>query len=112
MTDNISIDIYETQRGTCPYVKWESKLNKELRSYVRVRLNRIRLGNLGDTKAIRNGIHEIRLHRSPGYRIYFGKSGNQEVLLLCAGSKKSQTRDIEIAIKYWEDYKKTKEKEA
>jgi putative component of toxin-antitoxin plasmid stabilization module len=31
---------------------------------------------------------------------------------LCAGSKKSQTRDIEIAIKYWEDYKKTKEKEA
>ena len=57
---------------------------------------------------------ELRFHFGPGYRIYFGQIGNTlvlllcaGVLLLCAGDKTSQTRDIELAKTYWIEYKET-----
>ena len=34
---------------------------------------------------------------------YYAKKGNKIVVLLCAGSKRSQDRDIAKAKKYWED---------
>ena len=37
--------------------------------------------------------------------IYFGIIGNTIVLLLCGGDKSSQTRDIERAKTYWQNYK-------
>ena len=46
---------------------------------------------------MRGGLHEMRVHHGPGYRVYFLREG-QTVIVLCAGDKAtSQERDIERA---------------
>jgi len=79
--------------------------NLIIKNRIRTRINRIRLGNLGDCKTLRRGIHELRISFGPGYRIYFTKNTNTEILILCAGEKKTQKKDIKSAIAYWEEYK-------
>jgi putative addiction module killer protein len=39
-----------------------------------------------------------------GYRIYFGRTGDTIVVLICGGDKSTQARDIEEAISLWERY--------
>lgn len=75
MQNKIVIEIYETKNGRYPYVEWEAKLSKTIRAIVTTRLARMRIGNFGDCKSIQGakGIYELRIHISPGYRIYFGK---------------------------------------
>jgi putative addiction module killer protein len=93
------------QGGSCPFSKWISSLrDARARGIVRARLNRIRLGNFGDCKAVGEGVEEIRIDFGPGYRVYFGRQGSVVVVLLCGGSKKTQGRDIANAKKYWKEY--------
>lgn len=54
-------------------------------------------GNFGDCESVRNGISEMRVHCGPGYRVYFSRIGNVTYLLLCAGDKTTQKRDIRRA---------------
>jgi putative addiction module killer protein len=44
----------------------------------------------------------------PGYRVYFGKDGEQLVILLGGGSKRRQQKDIEAAKTLWSEYKRYK----
>ena len=76
------------------------------RARIRVRINRIRLGNFGDCKPVGSGVSEFRIDYGPGYRVYFGRVGEKPVLLLCGGSKKNQENDIKLAKEYWYDYKR------
>jgi len=39
------------------------------------------------------------------HRVYYGWDGEAAVILLCGGDKDSQRRDIELARKYWRDYR-------
>ena len=71
---------------------------------IQARLNRVRLGNFGDARALGGGVEELRIDYGPGYRIYFGRDGQTVVVLLCAGDKQSQRHDIETAKAYWRDY--------
>lgn len=103
MIEQFAIEYYETDTGKCPYLEWEDELTVELRAQVRKRLNRIRLGNFGDINHVEGGIFELRIHAGAGYRIYYAKKENKIVILLCAGSKRSQDRDIAKAKKYWQD---------
>ena len=76
------------------------ELDTVSRAGARIRINRIRLGNFGDCTPIKNapGLHELRIHlESTGYRIYFGKMKDIVVIILCAGNKKSQEKDIKKA---------------
>jgi putative addiction module killer protein len=75
------------------------------RAVIRVRLNRLRLGNFGDCKPVGEGVQELRVSFGPGYRVYFGRHGNTVVILLCGGDKGSQTRDIAKAREFWRDYR-------
>ncbi len=68
------------------------------------RLNRIRLGNFGDCHSVGDGVDEFRIDYGPGYRIYFGRLGAKMILLLCAGTKRGQQKDIERAKLYWKAY--------
>jgi putative addiction module killer protein len=64
------------------------------------------MGNLGDQKDVGGGVCEARLDFGPGYRLYFGRSGREVVLLLTGGDKKSQTKDIKRAREFWARYDK------
>ena len=103
----IEIVIYATDTDKEPFSNWQDKLDKKIKAIVMKRLDRIRLGNFGDSKRIQSGsgIWELRIDHGPGYRIYFGKEGSTIVILLTGGSKKSQTKDIAKAKQYWLNYK-------
>jgi putative addiction module killer protein len=51
------------------------------------------------------GVCELRVDIGAGYRIYYGRHGQELVILLCGGDKDSQQSDIRQAIQYWKDYK-------
>jgi putative addiction module killer protein len=72
---------------------------------VLARLARLRQGGLGDFKSVGEGVCELRVDYGPGYRIYFGQRGQTLVVLLCAGDKRSQDRDIRLAKQYWQEFK-------
>ena len=67
-------------------------------------LVRVSDGILGDTKHVGEGVYELRLHTGPGYRIYFGREGDELVILLIGGDKSSQQRDIQRAQRFWRAY--------
>jgi len=101
----IEIREYLTETGQSPFADWLLGLKEpQTRARVLARLNRIRLGNLGDSKPIGQGIHELRLSFGPGYRIYFAREAGSVVLLLCAGTKRTQRKDIERARSCWRNY--------
>jgi putative addiction module killer protein len=64
---------------------------------IQIRIDRLSLGNMGDVKAVGEGISEMRIDYGPGYRVYFKKTGKMILLLLCGGDKTSQTADIKTA---------------
>ena len=55
-------------------------------------------GNFGDCAPVGEGVFEMRIHAGPGYRVYYGRMGARVYLLLCAGNKSTQRRDIKQAI--------------
>ena len=61
------------------------------------RLDRLAFGHAGDAELVGQGISELRIHRGPGYRIYFQRRGNTIILLLCGGDKSTQAKDIKAA---------------
>ncbi|MEJ5309602.1 MAG: type II toxin-antitoxin system RelE/ParE family toxin [Anaerolineae bacterium] len=96
---------YLTESGQNPFREWlESLSDRQARARIRVRLNRIRLGNFGDCKSVGRGVSELRVPHGPGYRVYFGRQGNTVVILLYGGDKKTQSQDIALAQEYWKDY--------
>ena len=66
---------------------------------------RLEQGNLSNAKGVGEGVLEYRINFGPGYRVYFGRDGNELVILLTGGTKKRQQRDIAGAIEMWADYK-------
>ncbi|MBU1239638.1 type II toxin-antitoxin system RelE/ParE family toxin [Myxococcota bacterium] len=98
---------YVTEDGHNPFHKWLNLLkDRVVRARIRVRLNRVRLGNFGDCKSVGKGVSELRVDYGPGYRVYFGKTDTTIVLLLCGGSKKSQSKDIQNAHEFWADFQR------
>ena len=59
---------------------------------------------MGDTKSLGNGVHELRCHFGPGYRIYFIGRGDEVIILLCGGDKGSQDRDVAQAKRLAKDW--------
>ena len=83
---------------TPTFQNWYDRLRDvEAKARIDVRIDRMSLGNLGDTRSVAGPIMEARIHHGPGYRIYFLRRHNQIIILLCGGDKSSQRRDIERA---------------
>ena len=61
------------------------------------RLDAAVIGHFGDCEPVGDGISEMRIHVSAGYRIYFMRRGKFVYLLFCGGTKASQARDIKRA---------------
>lgn len=99
----MKIVIYSTETGRVPFLAWLDELDEKTRTIVYTRIDRIKLGNFGDSKPIKNGngIRELRISYGPGYRVYFALRGTTIVILLFGGNKASQQRDITKAKQYW-----------
>lgn len=82
------------------FVLWLDAL-KDRRAQVRIaaRLRQAERGNLGDWQPVEGEISEMRIHYGPGYRLYFVRRGRVIVVMLNAGDKSSQKRDIRRAVK-------------
>jgi len=95
---------YVTPDGHEPFEEWlDSLRDKKTQAIVLERLNRVRLGDLGDCRHLGDGVYELRIHYGPGYRVYFGELEAVIVILLCGGSKRTQKRDINKARGYWHE---------
>jgi len=67
----IEIELYETASGHCPFDDWfESLRELHTRAKILTRLDRLKMGNFGDCKALGDGIAELRIHYGPGIRVY------------------------------------------
>lgn len=86
--------MYEV-RQTAAFAAWLSELRDPVgRKVVEGRLRQLASGTVGDSKGLGSGLHELRIFAGPGYRLYFVRRGPMVVLLLCAGDKSTQSRDI------------------
>ena len=100
------IQLYISPAGKIPFSRWFDSLRDEkAKTTINKRLNRVRLGNLGDYRSVGEGVCELKIDYGPGYRVYFGQVGTTIILLLCGGDKSSQEQDISLAIEYWNDYR-------
>lgn len=103
----IKIEHYLLENGSDPFDEWlQSLKDTRGRAKIKVRLRRMSLGNFGDHKGLGDGVSELRFEYGPGYRVYYGNINNLVVLLLCGGAKPTQSKDIETAKRYWQEYKK------
>lgn len=98
--------IYVTAEGREPFSEWLSALrDQRARAKIRVRLDRVSLGNFGDCYTVGDGVQELRIDYGLGYRVYFAQVGTTIVLLLCGGDKHTQSKDIETAKRFWNEYR-------
>lgn len=100
------VEYYLTSTGSCPFTDWLNSLrDRATVSRIRIRINRVMLGNFGTVKAAGQGVSELKIDHGPGYRLYYAMSGKTVVLLLVGGDKSTQSADIEAAKHYWKDFK-------
>ena len=104
----VEIHEYHDQADHSPFLEWFEGLNSDAARKIMTALYRIGLGNFSKVKSVGSGVLECRIDFGPGYRVYFGKDGERIVILLGAGTKQRQQRDIHQAIDRWEDYKQRK----
>ncbi len=83
------------------FLEWFNSL-KDLSTRIRLarRLDKARLGNLGDVKALTDGIYEMREKFGPGWRMYYVIRGKTIIVMLGGGDKSSQSNDIKMAKKF------------
>jgi putative addiction module killer protein len=86
-------------RQTSVFAKWLGGLrDRRARARIQVRLDRLALGLAGDVKPVGSGVSELRIDHGPGYRVYFKRKGDDVVILLAGGNKRTQDRDIQRAL--------------
>ena len=102
-----TLEIYRDARGREPFIDWYEAI-RDIRTQARIRnrLRRVEAGNLGDCKPVGRGVIELRLDFGPGYRVYFAELADR-LILLTAGNKATQQRDIRRAQAYWAEYKES-----
>ncbi len=102
----IEVRFYTDRQGNSPLMQWLNDAKEaRVRALVSARLERLRGGNFGDCKPLREGVLELRIDYGPGYRVYLSRQGQLLVLLLCASDKSEQSRAINEAVKYLNDWK-------
>ena len=97
-------------RSTSVFGKWFLGVDTRARQLVDDAVARMRLGNMGDCKRVGSGVLERRIDSGPGYRIYFGREGDNLILLLAGSTKRRQQRAIAEAQALWREYKQRKRK--
>lgn len=100
----IEIREYLTPSGRNPFRVWVDALDMKTQERIYSRIRRLSQGNFGVNRHLGSGMHEAIFDFGPGYRLYYGYHLGKLVLLLCGGDKSSQSKDIETARGYWQQY--------
>lgn len=109
----IELRHYVTADGRDLFGVWLKRLrDAKARARIEVRLGRLERGLFGDCRPVGEGVSELRIDHGPGYRVYFCRDGDAIVILLCAGDKRTQARDIRDAIDFRKDYDNRKDRGA
>jgi len=96
---------YVTSEERDLFLEWRRQLrDRKAAIAVDRRVNRMELGNFGDHRFCCDGVWEQCIDVGPGYRVYYAIAGNQLILLLCGGGKRTQNEDIDRACSYWLDW--------
>ena len=84
------------------FFKWLNKLDHKTEAIILKQIEK--MGRLGvqesnNLKAISGAInlYELKIYYGAGYRVYFTVQNEEIVIILCAGDKSSQNRDIKNA---------------
>ena len=93
---------------TKAYNDWlESLKDQQARTRIAARIFRFEeTGHPGDTKAVGEGVREMRFDFGPGYRVYYIVLNSTVILL--GGNKSTQVSDIKTAKEfatYWKGQK-------
>ena len=81
------------------FAEWVDNIrDMPTRIRLRRRVNKAKLGNLGDIKAVGDGIWEMREFFGPGWRMYYIQRGPILIVMLGGGDKSTQQADIAAAI--------------
>lgn len=102
---------FQTEDGDRPFALWFEDLDPRAAAKITTAITRLSLGNTSQVKGVGSGVLELRIDFGPGYRVYFGKDGDDIVILLGGGTKKRQSGDIAGAQDRWLDYKARKKAE-
>ena len=91
------IQVYEVQK-TDEFDEWLLALTDQ-RAIAKIvsRIERLGMGNAGDAESVGEGISEMRIHHGAGYRVYYKRTGNTIMMILCGGDKSTQAQDIKRA---------------
>lgn len=104
--NNEKITVVEYLReGKSLFKRWFNALDAYAAAKITTALYRLEQGNFSNVKSVGKGVMEHRIDFGPGYRIYFGREGNDLIILLGGGSKKTQSEDIKKAQAAWMQYK-------
>ncbi|TNV17888.1 type II toxin-antitoxin system RelE/ParE family toxin [Buttiauxella sp. B2] len=105
MEVRLNVKYYETEDGDIPLEKWLTK-NKAAMAKLFAVTQRLKDGNMSSVKWLsgRPGIGEYRVNWGAGLRVYLMQDGDEIVILLCAGFKDSQDKDLARAETYRADY--------
>ena len=102
-----TVVIYTHKNGHEPFLDWLNQIrDAAMRRSILARLRRLESGNYGDCKYLQSGVYELRFFFGSGYRVYFAEDKQTIILLLTAGSKATQRKDIVTAISYWQEYQR------
>ena len=93
---------YQTKDNKTPYLEWYHSLDKSLRLIVDKRLSKVERGLYGTNRRLSAELYELKFDN--GLRIYYTEIDNTIVLLFTGGNKSKQSKYIETATKYLNDY--------
>ena len=84
---------------TAEFNRWYKRLRDPMgKAKILLRIDRLRDDdNPGDVKPVGAGVTEMRVDSGPGYRVYYTQTGKGYILLV-AGDKSSQRKDIARAV--------------